>query len=224
MKFPKKTGDRGSKPVAPKLRIPKSDAIKSKKGTPDLEPRKLSKGKASASREVALLASTPEEASLALEVLNSRFGKQTKTIVDLIDMGNSDGASSLIVKALLQSLVEILPMAENNIRETRATKGIYGFNTLLTSMRDLLGDLQSLRDRANVGQSIVDKTVRPSYMDIATQIVASFTLMQDSAKSRMSDEDFKEFRVTVETSKKGLSDYMLLQYKNVADQVIKSLS
>lgn len=215
MQFPKRK-PAPSKPEKQKLRVPKSDAVKQKRnGEPDLEVKTKKK---KTSTELALL-----DDSIALKVLNSRFGEQSKTIVDLINMGNSDGASSLIVKALLQSLVEVLPMAEHNIRTTGATKGIYGFNTLVTSMRELLGDLQSLKDRANLGQSIVDKTVRPSYMDIAVQVVTAFTLLQDSAKSRMTGEDYREFRRDLERTKKGLSDYLMAQYNSVSEQVVKSL-
>ena len=220
MQFKKKPAQ--NKPEKQKLRVPPSDEIKrNRKGEPDLEVKVQRKARALGT-ELALI-DTKANTSVALEVLNTRFGKQSQTIVDLIDMGNSDGASSLIVKALLQSLVEVLPMAEHNIRETRATKGIYGFNTLVTSMRELLGDLQSLKDRANLGQSIVDKTVRPSYMDIAVQVVSGFTLLQDSAKARMDASDFKEFRRDLESTKKGLSDYLMAQYRDVSEQVVKSL-
>lgn len=214
----------------PPLRVPKSDAIKAK-DKHNLEPKIAAKVKQNpkTGRPQLLITtslggnevSTVPDSDLAL--LNSRFGNKTETIVDMIDMGNSDGASSLIVKALLQSLVEVLPMAEHNIRQSRATKGIYGFNTIVSSIRELLGDLQSLKDRASLGQSIVDKTVRPSYMDIAVQVVAAFTLLQDSAKSRMDDSDFKEFRRDLEGTKKGLSDYLMAQYKDVSEQVVKSL-
>ena len=80
-----------------------------------------------------------------------------------------------------------------------------------------------LKDKANLGQSIVDRTIRPSYMDIASQLVTSMTLVQESAKGRMDKEDFKEFRVTVEQAKKGMADYMMAQYRDVSEQVVKSL-
>ena len=220
MKFKSKPGQEKPKQ---KLRVPASDTIKAK----DKDKKGLSKSTElvvvteTNSRKVALLAAA--ESSMAVEALNSRFGLQSQTIVDMIDMGNSDGASSLIVKALLQSLVEVLPMAEHNIRQSKTTKGIYGFNTIVSSIRELLGDLQSLRDRSSLGQSIVDKTVRPSYMDIAVQVVSAFTLIQDSAKSRMDPSDFKEFRSNLDGVKKGLSDYLMAQYKDVSEQVVKSL-
>jgi hypothetical protein len=201
MKFPKSTTD---KPKL-KLRVPKSDAITAK------------------DKKTMALALTGKPSEPALEVLTTRFGSQSATIVDLISMGNSDGATSLIVKALLQSLVEVLPMAEQHIVASKTTKGVYGFNALITSVRELLGDLQALRDRSSLGQSIVDKTVRPSYMDIAVQVVSAFTIIQDSSRARMSEEDFREHRRTIEETKKGLSDYLTAQYKSVSDQVVKSL-
>lgn len=218
----------------PKLRIPKSDTIKAK----DVD-RKTKNIKASVVETAtkvkkvkpvsSVLVTAPNNYPVALrdpevvQALNSRFGTQADTIVEMISMGNADGASSLIIKALVQSVCEVLPMAEHHIRESKSTKGIYGFNTLVSTVRELLGDLQVLKDKANLGQSVVDRTIRPSYMDIAAQIVSSLTIVQESAKARMSSSDYKEFRATVEQSKKGMSDYMMAQYRDVSDQVVKSL-
>ena len=218
-----------------KLRVPKSDAIKAKdvdKKTGELKQVAVatvkSASKKKAGVELSLMVTqsaakaTPASSDLAL-ALDSRFGMQSNTIVEMINMGNSDGAMSLIVKSLIQSVCEVLPMAEHNIRISNSTKGIYGFNTLVSTIRELLGDLQVLKDKANLGQSIVDRSIRPSYMDIAAQLVTSLTLVQESAKARMSSSDYKEFRITVEQSKKGMSDYMMAQYKDVSEQVVKSL-
>lgn len=221
----------------PKLRVPQSDAIKAK--DVDKKTGKL-KSKTEAQEPATKTKRTKTGTALSLvvatgntplavkdphvvEVLNSRFGTQADTIVEMISMGNADGASSLIIKALIQSVCEVLPMAEHNIRESKSTKGIYGFNTLISTVRELLGDLQVLKDKANLGQSIVDRTIRPSYMDIAAQLVTSMTLIQESAKARMDKEDFKEFRGTVEQAKKGMADYMMAQYNDVSEQVVKSL-
>lgn len=215
----------------PKLRVPKSDAIKAKDvdtKTKELKKKPTTKLKTKTGTELALV-SVNGNKPVAIKdpevvmALNSRFGTQADTIVEMISMGNADGASSLIIKALIQSVCEVLPMAEHHIRESKSTKGIYGFNTLVSTVRELLGDLQVLKDKANLGQSIVDRTIRPSYMDIASQLVTSMTLVQESAKARMNKEDFKEFRVTVEASKKGMADYMMAQYRDVSDQVVKSL-
>jgi hypothetical protein len=215
----------------PKLRVPKSDAIKAKDvdtKTKELKKKPTTKLKTKTGTELALV-SVNGNKPVAIKdpevvmALNSRFGTQADTIVEMISMGNADGASSLIIKALIQSVCEVLPMAEHHIRESKSTKGIYGFNTLVSTVRELLGDLQVLKDKANLGQSIVDRTIRPSYMDIASQLVTSMTLVQESAKGRMDKEDFKEFRVTVEQAKKGMADYMMAQYRDVSEQVVKSL-
>jgi hypothetical protein len=207
----------------PKLRIPKSDAIKTK----DMD-KKTGKLKTKTGTELSLVVDSRQQVALkpdseVVQILNSRFGKQSDTIVEMINMGNADGASSLIIKALIQSVCEVLPMAEHHIRESKSTKGIYGFNTLVSTVRELLGDLQVLKDKANLGQSVVDRTIRPSYMDIAAQFVTCMTLVQDSAKARMDKNDYKEFRETVETAKQGMADYMMAQYRDVSSQVVKSL-
>lgn len=202
----------------PKLRIPASDSKLKVDRVSQLLLNAPTKGK-KATPVIAPIA-VDKDTQLAIQ---SRFGKQSDTIVDLIEMGNSDGATSLIIKSLLQSLVEILPTAEKNVIATGATKGMYAFNTLISSTRELVGDLQAIKDRSNLGQATVDRCVRPSYMEIGVQIVTAFTLIQDSGKARMTPEDFREFRATLESVKKGLGEYIMAQYRDVSEQVVKSL-
>lgn len=207
-----------TKDTKPKLRIPASDSKLAVDKVTQLLLNAPTKGKKA----------TPVIASLAISddtqvAIQHRFGKQSETIVEMIEMGNSDGASSLIIKSLVQSLVEILPAAERNVVATGATKGLYALNTLISTTRELVGDLQAIKDRANLGQATVDRCVRPSYMEIGVQIVTAFTLVQDSAKARMSPEDFRDFRSTLESTKKGMAEYIMAQYRDVSEQVIKSL-
>lgn len=178
----------------------------------------------SSSREVALISSASQLTPVELEVLDTRFGKQAQTIVEMLDMGNTDGASSLVVKSLLQSVVSLLPTAEQNVSASKGAKGIYGFNALITSTRELLGDLQAFKDRANIGQSIVDRSIRPAFQDIAVQIVQAFTILQANARDRMSKQDYEEYRKASEELKKGLGDYIMAQYKEVSSTVAKSLT
>lgn len=174
-----------------------------------------------------LVITTPENVVLTkheLEVLDTRFGKQATTIVDMLDMGQTDGAASLVVKALLQSVVSLMPTAEQNVVDSKGAKGIYGYNALITSTRELLGDLQSFKDRANIGQSIVDRSIRPAFQDIAVQIVQAMTLLSVAAKDRMDKKDYTEFRAQTEEIKKSLGDYIMAQYKEVSTTVAKSLT
>lgn len=165
--------------------------------------------------------------SKALKVIENelmpRFGKQSGTIMELIEMGDSDGASALIIKALVQSVVEVLPVAEDRVLDTDAKYGIHGYNMIVSQMRELLIDLKSSKDRSMLGQAMVDRTIRPAFQDVAVQIVSAFTLLQDMAKSRMEPADYKDFRKGVEEAKKGLSDYLMAQYTSVSSQVTKSL-
>jgi hypothetical protein len=176
--------------------------------------------------DLVIVESTPDKVTLSkahLQVLDTRFGKQALTIVDMLDMGQTDGASSLVVKSLLQSVVALLPQAEQNVVASGGAKGIYGYNALITSTRELLGDLQSFKDRANIGQSIVDRSIRPAFQDIAVQIVQAMTLLS-SAKDRMSKSEYAEYRTQSDEIKKSLGDYIMAQYKEVSTTVSKSLT
>lgn len=161
----------------------------------------------------------------AKKALESRFGSKSDLIVDLIETDNTDGATTLIFKTLLQSLVEVLPITEHAVRVSSGSRGVYQFNQVVSQMRELLADIQSVRDRGMLGNSVVERHVRPAFMDIAVQIVQSMTLIEESARTRMSREDFKSFRDTVvQDAKKSLANYIQRQYAEVAEAVITSLS
>lgn len=179
-----------------------------------------------ASRELAVLQNRDQLPVTAEEhqALESRFGESTDTIIKMLDFGNTDGAISLINKSLLQTMVSILPIAENAVRKTQGARGVYQFNQLITQVRELLNDLQSLRDKGLLGQSIVERHVRPSFMDIAVQIVIAFTELEASARSKMKSADFAEYKEDLNRTKAGLASFIQTQYKDVSDSVVSSLS
>lgn len=205
--------------------FPKKQKSQPSSATPRLQPTKLltapkgfKTGRGAKKEDPAEI-----EKSMVLAV-KSTFGEQAQTVVDMMEANNSDGATSLVTKAIIQSIVKMLPVAEQVMIKSGTTRGVYSFNSLVTSIRELLGDLKAHRDQGALGQSIVERSIRPSYMDIAVQIVTAFTLLQSSAKDRMTPEDFKEFRALIDENKSGLAGYITAQYEDVSEKVVRSLS
>lgn len=164
---------------------------------------------------------TPE----AISALKTRFGSKAEVIIDQIESDDTDGATTLLYKSLLQSLVEIIPIAEGAVRSSGAKRGVYQFNQVVSQTRELLADIQAMRDRGLLGNSIVERHVRPAFMDIAVQIVVSMTGVEQAARTRMSNEDFRSFRAEVTSAAKAsLADYIKAQYDEVASSVVQSLS
>lgn len=161
----------------------------------------------------------------AISALKTRFGSKAEVIINQIESDDTDGATTLLYKSLLQSLVEIIPIAEGAVRNSGAKRGVYQFNQVVSQTRELLADIQAMRDRGLLGNSIVERHVRPAFMDIAVQIVVSMTGVEQAARTRMSSEDFRSFRAEVTSAAKAsLADYIKAQYDEVASAVVQSLS
>ena len=160
----------------------------------------------------------------AERILNTRFGEKAPLIIEQLEFGVTDGVTSLITRSLLQSLVDVLPMAERQIRKSGATKGIYQYNQTIGSIRELLADIQASQDRGMLGQSIVEKAVRPAFLDISVQIVTAMAEFEAFAKNNMEPEQRKEFRELVETINRSLATYISTQYREVSETVVQSLS
>lgn len=158
------------------------------------------------------------------EALQTRFGEKSSIIIDQLEFGMTDGLQSLIIRSLLQSLVEILPVAEKQVKDSQAKRGIYQFNQTIGSIRELLADVQAAQDRGLLGQSIVERSVRPAFLDISVQIVTAMAELESFAKHNMDSETRQEFKIKIDYLKRNLASYISAQYKEVSDSVIQSLT
>jgi hypothetical protein len=157
--------------------------------------------------------------------LQTVFGAAAGSILELLEFGDTDGATSLIQKKLLQSLVGLLPAAEGYIQASKGARGVHGYNLLVGQMRELLADLQALRDRGALGQSIVERHLRPSYLDLGVQIQLAFTRIDAEATARMEDkQDINDFRKEVSKVRDNLAQFMTSQYQEVSTTIAKALT
>lgn len=157
-------------------------------------------------------------------MLKNRFGEKSGVIIDMLEFGETDGAVSLLSRSLLQSLVEVLPLALHQVQASRGQKGIYQLNQLTSSVREMTIDLQALRDKGMLGQRIVERTVRPAFADIGVQIVLALSTLESVARSSMQTEDFNNFRAELNRLKAGLASFIQTQYAEVSTGVITALS
>lgn len=160
-----------------------------------------------------------------MSALQKQFGDRAERILEMLeDDEQTDGAISLLSRSIIQTLVRTLPLAETHVRNSQGTKGIYQLNQLVSGIRESLVDLQALREKGDLGRTIVERYIRPSYMEIGVQVTQMFTLVESNAKGRMSREDFVSFRQNLEDTKLNLARYMMAQYEEVAEGVASSLT
>ena len=152
------------------------------------------------------------------------FGDKSEAILELLEYGSTDGAVSLIAKNVLQTCIDVLPILEHQVRNSDGARGTFGFNQLVSSIREQIGDLQALQDRGLLGQRIVERQVRPAYQAIATQMVMAFTSILEEARRSMPKDEYDTFRSHVSQTQASLGDYMMMQYREIEEGIKTSLT
>jgi hypothetical protein len=154
------------------------------------------------------------------------FGQRADAVLQMLeDDQNTNGALTLLQRSLLQTMVDILPVIERQVRRSKGKKGVYQLNQIVAQVREQIQDMQALREKGNAGATVVDRIIRPAYLDLAAQVQNAYMEIEAQARTRMSEEEFKSFRETALLStKKGLAEYINGQYNAIREGVITSLS
>jgi hypothetical protein len=161
----------------------------------------------------------------ALKSIESMFGQRSDSIIELLDVGNSDGALSLIMKTLLSTLVDTMPAVEGHVRRSGGQKGVYQLTQLSSQLRETCADIQAYRDRSNLGNKVVERYLRPAFLDIAVQITRTWIELEAGAASKMSKEDMKKYQEDyLIPMKRGIADYLMKQYEDVSSSLVQSLN
>lgn len=158
-------------------------------------------------------------------IVKSTYGDKAEVILSMLDSeSETDGAITLLARTLIQTLVSVLPLAEQCVRDSKGQKGIYQLNQLTSGIREMMMDVRAMREVGDVGARVVDRVLRPAWTDLAVQVMLAIATMTDGAKSRMTPEDFREYRALLEDQKLNLARFMTAQYNDVRDGVITSMS
>lgn len=157
--------------------------------------------------------------------LEDVFGNRVDSIMELLDGDDMDGAQALIYRALLRSLVTIVPVLERNVKRSKGQKGAYQYNQTLSQLRESMADIQAMRDKGNLGMRVVEKFVRPSYLDIASHLAIAIMQIENSLTPYMTKDNLTEFqRDVLGPLKMEMSRYMRAQLESVTQNVAQALS
>lgn len=150
--------------------------------------------------------------------MKSIIGDSAEDIQQLLEVGDNDSAVSLIYKRILQSLVDLLPFAEHAVRKSKGARGVYQINSLISSIRELMTDIQSAQDRGMLGEALVEKIIRPSFLDIGMEIMKEYAAVADDSKALMDKESHTKFLSLLRSSRGRMGDKITGEYKQVQEQ------
>lgn len=156
-------------------------------------------------------------------MLKTQFGKGAEKILRLLEQDDTDPAIALLYKRLLMSVVDVLPMAEMGIRKSKGTRGTYQFVQLISSIRELMVDIQSAQDRGMMGEMLVRSVVQPAFGDLAQDTVQEFAMIAADAKGTMTQEEYEKFAPLLREARARLANRMTAHYRTMQDGIISYL-
>ena len=150
--------------------------------------------------------------------MRSIMGDAAEDIQQLLEAGENDSATTMMHRRMLQSLVDLLPYAEHNVRKSKGQRGVYQVNSLISSVRELIIDLQSTQDRGQVGALLIERVIRPSYLDIGMAVVQEYATLLADARSLMEPDDYKTFKAAHTESRRRLAESIQAQFGKVKEE------
>ena len=206
-----------AKLVKPSVELP----IKKKKKRPvEVEVSEVKKP----STALAVIDTSPKEVTdlksiskLRTKGMRSIIGDSAEDIQQLLEAGDNDNATSLMLKRMLQALIDLVPYAENNVRKSKGQRGVYQINSLISSIRELMIDLQSAQDRGAIGEALNEKVLRPAFLDVAMMLVKENAVLSADVKDLLSVEDYNnKFRPLIIAQRTAIGQYVQNRYEEAA--------
>jgi hypothetical protein len=159
----------------------------------------------------------------SVKALKSKFGDHSDTIMNMLEMNNSDGGIALLQKRLLQSTIQLLPLAEEQMTETKAQKGVYQYATLVSQIRELITDIKSNEDRKYIAQKLAEQILRPAFMDLAQDVITKHHDFRRTVETCVKPAHQSEFNTELRKLATSLAESMSAQYKDVALKMFEAL-
>lgn len=149
--------------------------------------------------------------------MRSIIGDSAEDIQQLLEVGDNDNATALMLKRMLQALIDLVPYAEHNVRKSKGQRGVYQINSLISSIRELMVDLQSAQDRGAIGEALNEKILRPAFLDVAMMLVKENALLSADVKELLSVEDYNnKLRPLVLEQRTRIGQYVQKRYEEAA--------
>lgn len=205
-------------PASRRIQLDRSKkATSSKSEKADRDDRvKSKKVKESTSRALVV----PKKVRVQLE---ADFGKHAGKLIDMLEMDHTDGALTLLKKRLLQTSVGLLPFAEATVRESKSARGVYQYSTLVSQIREIMGDIESDRDRDLLLNVIDERVIKPAFMDMAHEIVMKHFEFKKGMEQSIRSEEVQRFNLQFKRLATDLAKDMQVHYYKIREGLDKAL-
>ncbi len=150
----------------------------------------------------------------------SVVGKNVAAIQSLLEEGNFETATNTVHKSLLQTLIDLIPFAEQAVRESRGQRGLYQINSLSSMILETLNSARAQADRGQLAQHLVERVIQPAFKTLAEDLVREFMVLDadlSTARPGQDRELARETRNRIATRVQGM-------YNTISTELQKFLS
>lgn len=154
------------------------------------------------------------------EDISSIVADSRHEIQQMLETSDNDSASALMKKRMLQMLTDLLPYAENAVRASKGSRGVYQVNSLITSIRELLIDLKGDQDRGQLGHHMVEQVVRPAFLDIGMSVVQEEDVFLRAIRDELSSSDYKMVKSAHSAYVRAVAERVQAEYKTASEKAI----
>lgn len=156
--------------------------------------------------------------------LRTIFGDDAEQMVELLESGADDDSTvSKLNKRLIQSSINLIAQVEKGIHESNGRYGVHSYVGLVQTIRELVIDLQSTKDRGALGVAITENILRPAFLDMAMQVMTEYAKVAHDAKELVDDEQYVQFRESQLDSRERIATFLQEQYGKIRDETVKFL-
>lgn len=157
--------------------------------------------------------------------LRTVFGDDAEEMIELLESGGDDDSTiSKLNKRLIQSCINAIAQVEKGIQESNGRYGVHSYNGLVQTIRELVIDLQSTKDRGALGVAITENIIRPAFLDMAMQVMTEYAKVAHDTKDIVGDdEQYQQFRKAQLDSRERIAAFLQEQYGKIRDDTIKFL-
>lgn len=147
------------------------------------------------------------------------------TVYRLLEVNDTDNATQLLYKRVIQSSYKLLGRLENLMDDpAQAPKIAYPYNAIAGTIREYLTDLQMSMDRGRLAETILDNILRPLFLDMATTLVLQLGVIGKEAKVALGDEKFDDFnKMVLSVAQAKILDTMQRSYETAKEEARKAL-
>lgn len=156
--------------------------------------------------------------------LASLFGKDSLKIQKLLEKNENDNAIILANRAMLQSVLDLIPLAEQDYRERRTDRSVYALNALLSQARELISDIQAANDKTIVIDRIIFDILQPQIINLANQLINSNYELKRRLKEHVAKGSTKEVTVILDDMSKSLGAYSNSLFNQLKERISAALS